>query len=74
MKTRTMYNSKKEFERLNPYVLVHFETIKGKTIATIDKSFTNRKTAERYKENNNLGSNFEVMTRTYFEKNALMSI
>jgi len=65
------YSSKEEFETKNAYVLVTFETRDNKTIATIDKSFTNKKSAQRYFEKH--GHNHqEVMTRKQYMKNALM--
>lgn len=71
MKTQKFYSSKEEFEAKNPYVLVQFETRNGSTIATIEKSFTNKKSADKYFENyGNRGQ--EVMTRKQYMKNALM--
>ena len=65
------YNSKEEFEAKNPYVLVTFETRDNETIATIEKSFTNRKSALRYFEEHGHNKQ-EVMTRKQYMKNALM--
>jgi len=65
------YNSKEEFEAKNPYVLVTFETYDNKTVATIEKSFTNRKSAQRYYEERGHNKQ-EIMTRKQYMKNALM--
>lgn len=67
------YSSKEEFERKNPYVLVTFEVIEGQTFASIAKSFTNKKTADKYYENYGHRKQ-EVMTRTKYNKEASMCL
>ena len=67
------YSSKEEFERKNPYVLVTFEVIEGQTFASITKSFTNKKTADKYYENYGHRKQ-EVMTRTKYNKEASMCL
>lgn len=69
----TVYSSKEEFERKNPYVLVNFETVDSRSIATIVKSFTNKKTAMRYLENFGNGKQ-EIMTRKKFMSEALFAM
>lgn len=65
MKTKKTYSSKESFEAKNPYVLVQFETQDQRTIATIEKSFTNKKSADKYFENyGNRGQ--EVITRNKY--------
>ena len=66
---RTMthqFNSKKEFERKHPYVIVTFSEFENQQpFATIVKSFTNKKTAENWieREGQYHNSDLEVMTR-----------
>ena len=71
MKTTNTYSSKEEFEAKNPYVLVQFETIDNRTFTSIVKSFTNKKSADKYFENyGNRGQ--EVMTRRKYDNEASM--
>jgi hypothetical protein len=72
MKT-TIYSSKEEFERKNPYVLVAFEVMDDQTFSKIEKSFTNKKTAERYNEQF-FHNKLEVMTRKKYNKEASMCL
>lgn len=64
MKKRTMYNSKEEFERLNPYVIAEAPSYNGEKCghASIAESFTSKKVAE----NNCRGG--LIMTRKQAEK------
>jgi len=64
MKTRKMYNSKEEFERLHPYVCVEAPNFDGKKYAPaqIIKSFTSKKVAENRSEGG------LIMTRKQAEK------
>lgn len=65
------YSSKEEFEAKNPYVLVQFEVYDNQTFSSIVKSFTNKKSADKYFENyGNRGQ--EVMTRRKYENEASM--
>ena len=71
MTTSRIYSSKEDFETKNPYVLVSFETINGTTFPTIDKSFSNKKSADKYYREKGT-KNQEVMTRRKFNKEASM--
>jgi len=64
MKTRTMYNSREEFERLNPYVCVETPNYQGKKCAPaqIVESYTSKKVAE------NKSQGGQIMTRKQAEK------
>ena len=69
MKTTKSWASKEEFEAKMPYVLVQFETINDSTYSSITKSFSNKKSADRYFEKyGNRGQ--EVMTRRKFNREA----
>ena len=71
MKTQKTYSSKEEFEAKNPYVLVQFETIDNSTFTSVVKSFTNKKSADKYFEDyGNRGQ--EVMTRRKYDNEASM--
>ena len=72
MATQKTCSRKEEFEAKNPYVIVVFEIHDNKTIATIEKSFTNKKSANKYLDDHCANSHYEVMTRNQYMKNALM--
>ena len=71
MRTQKKYSSKEEFEAKNPYVLVQFETMNNRTFTSVVKSFTNKKSADKYFEKyGNMGQ--EVMTRRKYDNEASM--
>ena len=69
---KQIYSSREEFESRNPYVLVNLETVDGRMIVAIVKSFTNKKTAFRYLEKFGNGKQ-EIMTRKQFMREALFA-
>ena len=73
MATSRIYSNKDDFETKNPYVLVSFETINGSSFPAIDKSFINKKSADKYYREKGT-KNQEVMTRRKFNKEALMAM